>query len=68
MYVGFVICGIFAIIGFVIATFKMPEIGPLRFTKDTAGEKIDEIIFKAFKFKGKGYRLYFYTKEDEKDG
>lgn len=64
--VGIVIMGIFALIGFIIGTFKIPEIGILKFTKTVGGEKIDDIIKRAFNFKRKGSKIYLYTKEEEK--
>ena len=58
----------FALIGFIIATFKIPEIGKLKSTKTIGGEKIDDIIKRAFMFKKKGNKLYLYTKEEIKNG
>ena len=56
----------FAAIGFAIATFKIPETNAFEITRKTGGEKIDEIILRAIKFKRKGKRLYLYTKEENK--
>ncbi len=66
--IGIVIMAIFALIGFIIATFKIPEIGAVKFTKTVGGENIDDVIKRAIKFRRKGNKLYIYTKEDEKDG
>ena len=55
----------FGLIGFIIATFKIPEIGKLKSTKTIGGEKIDDIIKRAFIFKRKGNKLYLYTKEEK---
>lgn len=57
---------IFALIGFGIATLKVPESNNFEITRKTGGEKIDDIILRAIKFKLKGKRIYVYTKEDEK--
>lgn len=66
--VGFIITGLMALIGFVIGTFKFPEIASLKFTKTVGGENIDDIIKRAIKFKLKGKKIYLYTKEEEKNG
>lgn len=66
--VGICIMAFIAFIGFIIGTFKFPEIGALKFTKAVGGENIDDIILRAIKFKKKGNRIYLYTKEEEKNG
>lgn len=64
--VGIIIMSFLALVGFIIGTFKFPEINALKFTKTVGGESIDDIIKRAFKFKRKGNRIYLYTKEEEK--
>lgn len=66
--VGIIIVAITAIIGFIIATFKIPEIGILKTTKTIGGQKIDDIIVRAYKFRKKGNKLYLYTKEEKNNG
>lgn len=51
--VGIIIVLVMALIGFVIGTFKIPEIAILKFTKKVGGENIDEIIKRAINFKKK---------------
>lgn len=63
---GLIAIALFALIGFIIGTFKFPEIGILKSTKTIAGENIDEIIKRAIKFKRSGSKIYLYTKEEEK--
>ena len=63
---GIVMTVIFALIGFVIGSLKMPNISKFEFTQKTGGENIDDIIKRAIKFKQKGRKLYIY-KEEEKD-
>ncbi len=63
---GIVSVAIFALIGFVIGTVKMPELGKFEFSKKTGGENIDAIIKRAIIFKSKGKKVYIY-KEDEKN-
>lgn len=66
--VGIIIMAFIALIGFIIGTFKFPEIGAFKFTKAVGGENIDDIIKRAIKFKKNGNRIYLYTKEEEKNG
>ena len=66
--VGVVILIFLAVLGFVIGTFKFPEIGSLKFTKIVGGENIDDIIKRAILFRNKGNKIYLYTKEEEKNG
>lgn len=61
--VGIIITIIFALIGFIIGTFKMPDIARFEFTKKTGGEAIDDIIKRAIKFKTKGKKIYVYREE-----
>ena len=61
--VGIIITIIFALIGFIIGTFKMPDIAKFEFTKKTGGEAIDDIIKRAIKFKTKGKKIYVYREE-----
>lgn len=63
---GLIAILIFAAIGFGIATLKIPESNNFEITRKTGGEKIDDVIFRAIKFKLKGKRIYVYTKEDGK--
>ena len=61
--VGICIMVAFALIGFVIGTFKMPNIEKFEFAKKTGGENIDDIIKRAIKFKTKGKKIYIYREE-----
>jgi len=61
--VGIIITVVFALIGFVIGTFKVPDISKFEFTKKTGGENIDDIIKRAIKFKTKGKKIYIYKEE-----
>lgn len=65
-WLGIGIAIFFAILGFGIATFKIPETNSFEITRKTGGEKIDEIILRAIKFKAKGKKIYLYTKEETK--
>lgn len=63
---GLIALAFFALIGFTIGTFKIPQIGILKFTKTVGGENIDDVIKRAINFKRKGNKIYLYTKEEEK--
>ena len=62
--VGFVIMGLFAGIGFIIGTFKMPDVKGLEIARKTGGENIDDVIVRLFKFKRAGKKIYVNTKEE----
>ena len=62
-----IICmAIFAAIGFGIGTLKIPDTNGVELTRKTGGEKIDDVIMRAIKFKLKKNRIYVYTKEENK--
>lgn len=65
--VGYVIMGVFALIGFSIGTFKVPDVQGLEITRKAGGEKIDDVILRAIKFKQKNKKIYIY-KGDDVDG
>lgn len=64
--VGIVMMAIFALIGFLIGTLKMPNTKNFEITKKTGGEKIDEILLRLIKFKMKKNRIYVYKTKEEK--
>lgn len=66
-YVGIAIALIFAVIGFIIATFKVPNSTTFDITRKTGGENIDDVIKRAIKFKQKKNRIYVYKKEETND-
>ncbi len=68
--VGLIIIASLGILGFIIGTFKIPDISTFKFTQNVGGENIDEIIKRAIKFKIKNKnKIYVYkdTKEEEKN-
>lgn len=65
--VGLIVIALFALIGFAIGTFKVPDIGAFAFTKKVGGEAIDDVILRAIKFKKNKNRIYVYDKEETKD-
>lgn len=61
--VGLIILAIFALIGYLAGTIKIPTLAGLDFTKKVGGESIDEIIVRYAKFRS-NRKLYTYTKEE----
>lgn len=61
--IGIGITLVFAGIGFVIGTCKIPENTSFEFTRKAGGEKIDEAILKWYKFKKKKNLIYRYTQD-----
>ena len=64
---AWVVVGVFALIGFSIGTFTMPNTKSFEVTKKTGGEKIDEIMIRYIKFKMKKNRIYIYDKKREEN-
>lgn len=63
--VGIVITLIFALIGYAIGMFKIPDTNGLEITRKTGGENIDDVIKRYIKFKQNKKKLYVYTKEEK---
>ncbi len=64
---GIAIGVFFALIGFLIGTFKIPSLGGLDFTKKTGGENIDDIIKRAIKFKMNKKKIYVYKDSENEE-
>ena len=62
--IGLIITLIFAAIGFVIGTLKVPESSATDITRKTGGENIDDVLKRYIKFKKNNKKLYVYTKEE----
>ena len=62
--VGYIIMGIFGLLGFLIGTFKMPDTNAFEVTKKTGGEQIDDVIKRAIMFRRNGKRIYVYEKPE----
>ena len=60
--VGIIIDILFGIIGFSIATFKVPDLKNFEITKKTGGENIDDVIKRWITFKRKKNKIYVYKK------
>ena len=64
--IGLLLIVLFAAIGYGITTLKVPENSTVPFLRKIGGERLDDVILRAIKFKAKGKRIYIYTKEENK--
>ncbi len=58
--VGIIIMALLALIGFSIATFKVPNVGNSKISKNVGGDNIDEIIKNYFLF-SQNKKVYSYA-------
>jgi len=65
--IGYIIIGVFAFIGFGVATLKVPNVTFLKGARLAAGEQIDEVIKRAIKFKMNKNKYYVYLTREEKE-
>ena len=66
--IGLIATLIFAGIGYIVGTLKMPNAGGIGFMQKTAGENRDEIILRWLKFKMKNKKkIYVYLEGGEKN-
>lgn len=63
--VGIAIALGFAAIGYGIAMMKVPDSNRFEILRKTGGEKIDDVIVRAIKFKAKGKRVYIQKMKEE---
>ena len=63
--VGFIITLFFALIGYIIGTFKIPDTNGFELARKAGGENLDDIIIRYIKFKKNSKKLYVYTKEED---
>ena len=64
---AWIVMGFFALIGFCLGQFKMPNSKGFEVTKKTGGEKIDEVLIRYIKFRMKKNRIYVYEKKEEEN-
>lgn len=64
--IGLIIILVFAAIGYGITMLKVPESNNFEITRKTGGDRIEDVLIRAIKFKQKGKRIYLYTKEEVK--
>lgn len=68
---GIILIAISALLGFGAGTIKIPLITSFKFTKNVAGDYIDDIIIRYIKFKMNNAKIYTYVEtkeEEESDG
>lgn len=63
--VGIIVMAILALLGFAVATFKIPESDSFEITKNAGGLNIDEVIIRLIKFKTNPNRKYIYKREGD---
>lgn len=63
LIVGIIILAFFGLIGFSIATFKVPNSNAFKITKEAGGENIDEVIKRYIKFKFAKNKVYMYKNQ-----
>lgn len=64
-FVGMISVVLCALIGYGIGMLKVPNIGILKSTRVINGEKLDDIIVRAIKFKQKRNKIYIYDDKEE---
>lgn len=62
--IGIIIAGFLGLVGFCIATFKVPDMKKFELTKKTGGEKIDDVIKRWILFKKNNNKIYVYMNEN----
>lgn len=65
--VGIILLIVFALIGFVIGTFKVPNLSGVKWAKINSGQTLDDVILRAIRFKRKHNKIYIYKGEDTND-
>ena len=63
--VGWIILGVFALIGFIIGQVKLPKSNSFDLFKKTGGDYVHEVIVKYFKFRKKR-KIYTYDEGGKK--
>ena len=65
--VGIVFLIIFALVGFIIGTAKVPGIVGIKWARKNAGERLDDILKRSIDFKRKGNKIYIYDNKGGED-
>ena len=60
--VGYIAMGVLALIGYGVATIKMPTAGNSKLAKNVGGDSIDDIVMRYIAFR-KGRKIYSYSVE-----
>ena len=56
---------LFALVGFIIGTFRIPDTNAMEITRKLGGEEIDKAFLRWWKFKKKGNVIYTYLKDED---
>ena len=64
---GVIFIILFGAIGFVIATFRVPDTSAFKITQKTGGEKIDDVIIRYIKFKLQKGKIYVYDQDKKQE-
>ncbi len=64
---GVIFIILFGAIGFVIATFRVPDTSAFKITRKTGGEKIDDVIIRYVKFKLQKGKIYVYDQDKKQE-
>lgn len=62
--IGIIMIVIFAILGFIIGTFKLPQNDKFEITRKAGGIQLDKVIFEAIKFHFKRDKYYVYDTQE----
>lgn len=62
--IGIILMVLCAVLGFVIGTFKVPQIERFNITKKASGLNIDKVLWESIKFRFKGTKYYVYDTEE----
>ncbi len=65
--IGLIFVVVLGGLGFIIATFKVPDTNAFEFTKKTGGENIDEVIKRYLKFKMQKGKIYVFDKDNTEE-
>ena len=65
--VGIILLVVCGVLGFVIATFKVPDTTAFEITRKTGGENIDDVIRRAIKFKMEHNKIYLYALDSKEN-
>lgn len=65
-WLGIGLALLFAGMGFVVGTFKIPDSDGIKLTRNLGGEEIDKAFLRWWKFKKKGNVIYTYVDAEDK--
>ena len=63
--IGILFIVVLALLGFIVGTFKIPDIETFEITRKAGGQQIDDVLKQLIKFKLKKKKIYTYAKVEE---